>query len=97
MKLVRSVRNRPSSSSGLIPSSTRLKTLRISRSPNTTELLLCSAADRLASSLIVSGPRRRVNVLVVEPTSVPLGPLNRRRRAIADRRASANPGGPSAS
>src|SRR6202165_4434424 len=56
-KFVFSVRKRPTSSSGLIPSSSRRNTLRMRRSPNTTELLLCSATERAASRRTVYGPR----------------------------------------
>src|SRR5438270_392628 len=44
-KFAFSVRNRPTSSSGLTPSSRRRKTLSIKRSPKITELLLCSATE----------------------------------------------------
>src|SRR5438132_35022 len=73
-KFAFSVRNRPTSSSGLTPSSRRRKTLSIKRSPKITELLLCSATESCASRRTVSGPRRRANACVVEPIRVPAPP-----------------------
>ena len=67
------------------------------RSPKTTELLLCSATDSAASSLIVSGPRSLAKARVVEPTSIPVELAARRRLAMMLSSPSAKPGGPSAS
>ena len=97
LKFVFSVRNRPTSSSGLTPSSSRRNTLSIKRSPKMTELLLCSATDSWASRRTVSGPRSLANARVVEPISVPAPPAARRLRAMAPRIASEKFGGLSAS
>ena len=77
-----SVRNRPSSQSGFTPRDARRNSLNMSRSPYTTEVLLCSvrltvagsrSVPRSARNRAVGTPRiseRWVRTRVLEPTRV---------------------------